>query len=281
MSPTNNNKPPDDHTVPQDTASQLAHELANLLDGSLRHLGIAINTLSGNPSPAETQPDDKLLGRLHTTDRAMRQMASLIHAWMKAAPQPRDLFEQSQTLKQTLDQIIEIHQPSAARHNIDLSLQVDTNAAKLPAGPVFPVVANAILNSIQAIADADHNDASAQHSIEVIARLEAGTVWIMVNDDGPGLNPDMIDDQGNLRIGHTTKPDGHGIGLTLSQQVAQSLNGKLELRPRPEGGTSLVLRFPASSLQNTPPKTVSDTVLLNQPHEPTKKVPDTFTTTND
>ncbi len=274
MSSVNNNNPNDPVMPPQDTAkqaqsapqspataAQLAHELANLLDGSMRHIGLAIHSLSENTP--QTEPDNNdLLNRLQTTDKAMRQMASLVRAFMKAAPQPTELSTQSQTLGQTLKQIVDIHKPSAEHHNIELSLQVDPRAAALPAGPVFPVVANAILNSIEAIADmqalgspASPADASPHH-INIIARLETGTVWLLINDDGPGIDPDMIDNDGNLRIGHTTKPEGHGFGLSLSQQVANNLQGKLELRPRPEGGASLVMRYPEASLHQ---KKVSDT----------------------
>lgn len=272
MSLSNNNtntQPPDAHvplhakdasqapaapTTPE-SADQLAHELANLLDGSLRHLGIAIDTLSHNQTPPEPPPtsnntnDPNLLGRLQTTDRAMRQMASLIHAWMRSAPKPRELFDQSLTLKQTLEQVIEIHRPSAESHGIDLALQMDSIAATLPAGPVFPVVANAILNSIQAIADTPNDGASKQHRILVAVRVEAGITWLMISDNGPGIDPAMIDEQGAIRIGQTTKPDGHGLGLTLSQQVARSLHGTLDLRSRLEGGAILTLRYPAASLR--------------------------------
>lgn len=242
MSPSHNNTPPEDSP---DRTAQLAHELANLLDGSLRHLGLAIDTLSHAPKPVAPAEDDKILQRLQTTDHAMRQMASLIHAWMKSAPRPRDLFEQSQTLRQALEQVVEIHRPLASRHGIALALDIDAEATSLPAGPVFPVIANAILNAVEAIAVSQADDASAQHRIHVNARVEAGYINLIVEDDGPGLAPSMRDEQGRLRIGRSTKPDGHGLGLTLSQEIAQSLHGTLELTTRTGGGTRMTLRFPA------------------------------------
>lgn len=261
MSPSHHN------TNPSDTAAELAHELANLLDGSLRHLGIAIDTLSQSP-PAPEKPlvDEDLLQRLQTTDRSMRQMASLIHAWMRSAPQPRDLFEQTQTLVQTLQQVVEIHQPSAERHGITLRLEVDPVAEKLPAGPVFPVVANALLNSIEAIAGmTGNNTKQAAHQITVSARCEAGQVWLIVTDDGPGLDANMLNEQGALHIGRTTKPNGHGLGLTLGQQIAQSLDGRLTLTNRPEGGAQLILRYPAASLKRPDPAHAP--TLTTTPHE--------------
>ena len=249
MSPSHNNP----STEPTDANAQLAHELANLLDGSLRHLGIAIDTLSQGHRPTELAAPteatgDDILDRLQTTDRSMRQMASLIKAWMKSAPKPRELFEQAQTLKKTLEQVIETHRPAANRYGIDIVLQLEPTAANLPAGPVFPVIANAILNSIQAIAHTPGNVDSKQHRIGVTVRLEAGLVSITVSDNGPGIDPEMLDEQGNLRVGHTTKPDGHGLGLMLSRQIAHSLEGSMKLIPNPDGGTRMTLRYPVTSL---------------------------------
>ncbi|MEZ6192392.1 MAG: HAMP domain-containing sensor histidine kinase [Phycisphaerales bacterium] len=259
MSPSNNNPPP--HDAP-DPAAQLAHELANLLDGSLRHLGLAIDTLSHAPRPVDPVEDDKTLYRLQTTDHAMRQMASLIHAWMKSAPRPRDLFERSQTLGQMLEQAVEIHRPLADRHGITLSLDIHTDAAKLPAGPMFPVIANAILNAIEAIAAAQPDGASTKHRINIAVRVEAGYLNLFVEDDGPGLAASMRDAQGRLLIGRSTKPDGHGLGLTLSQQIAHSLHGTLDITPRSGSGTRLVLRFPIDSAVHksvTPAPTTTQT----------------------
>lgn len=259
MSPTNHNTsgPNSRHQgphAPPNPADQLAHELANLLDGSLRHLGIAIDTLreTDPPEPDHTPSDpadpDALLARLQTTDRAMRQMVSLIHAWMKRAPQPREMFDQSQTLGQTLEQVIHLHRPSASRHGIELCLTLGDGAADIPAGPIFPILANALRNSIEAIADADPKATPGPHRIDITATLEADQLCLIVSDNGPGLDPSMYDAQGRLLLGRSTKTDGHGLGLPLSQQIAASLHGTFELTPRQPHGTQLTLRCPVTSL---------------------------------
>ena len=266
MSPADNNNPPD-------RAAQLAHELANLLDGSLRHLGIAIDTLSQGTRPSQTAnesdkpEDDNLLARLQTTDRAMRQMARLIHAWMKAAPQPGELFNQSQTLAQALQQVVDIHRSAAEPQGIRLDLDIDSKAGALSAGPVFPVISNAVLNSIQAITDSKKHGASDQPRISIAARLDGADICLAVTDNGPGLDQAMHDAQGQLQFGRSTKPDGHGLGLTLSRQIARSLQGSLELTNLPTGGARLTLRYPLAGLgvsadhhNDAPPRTTTPTL---------------------
>jgi len=68
--------------------------------------------------------------------------------------------------------------------------------------------------------------------VEIGWTLRSGTVHVLVEDEGPGLP-----DTGNLFVPfYTTKPEGSGIGLVLSRQIAESHGGSLTLEDRGEGG---------------------------------------------
>ncbi len=264
MSPANNNTNKHGRggsgsdTTPE-PADQMAHELANLLDGSLRHLGIVIDTLrdSGKPGThpiAESADPVALLARLQTTDRAMRQMVSLIHAWMKKAPGPMELFDRAQTLGQMLEEVVLLHEPAAKRYGIELYLSVDDTAGQLSAGPIFPIVANGLRNAIEAVSDSNSQTSPGPNQIQVVAGVVDEQLQLCVRDNGPGLAPSLIDAQGAVRTDVSTKGAGHGLGLTLSRQIARSLDGTLELTPRHPRGVELTLRCPVSSLTSPLPK---------------------------
>jgi nitrogen fixation/metabolism regulation signal transduction histidine kinase len=71
----------------------------------------------------------------------------------------------------------------------------------------------------------------------------AGTVVVVVEDDGPG-----VADTANLFVPFfTTKPAGSGIGLVLARQIAEAHGGSLILRNRKTGrGAEAVITLPAS-----------------------------------
>ncbi len=71
---------------------------------------------------------------------------------------------------------------------------------------------------------------------------EAGAVLIFVDDEGQGLGGTA-----NLFVPFfTTKPQGSGIGLVLSRQIAEAHGGQLTLENRPDGarGCRATLRLP-------------------------------------
>jgi two-component system, NtrC family, nitrogen regulation sensor histidine kinase NtrY len=96
----------------------------------------------------------------------------------------------------------------------------------------------------QALINLVHNavDASLEtHGKVVIGwREKEDAVEIFVQDDGPGImNP------ANLFVPFfTTKPDGSGIGLPLSRQIAEAHGGSLALTNRERNGAEALLRLP-------------------------------------
>jgi len=97
----------------------------------------------------------------------------------------------------------------------------------------------------QALINLVHNAVDAaletQGNVAIGWREKEGCVEIFVQDDGPGImNP------ANLFVPFfTTKPDGSGIGLPLSRQIAEAHGGSLVLTNREAGqGVQALLRLP-------------------------------------
>jgi len=97
----------------------------------------------------------------------------------------------------------------------------------------------------QALINLVHNAVDAaletQGNVAIGWREKEGCVEISVQDDGPGImNP------ANLFVPFfTTKPDGSGIGLPLSRQIAEAHGGSLVLTNREAGqGAQALLRLP-------------------------------------
>lgn len=232
---------------PADAAhAQLAHELAGLLDGGLRNLSLAMSTLRvGDKAAAQPAGDDEdLLRRLQNANTAMQHMAKLIHRWMSQPGNSAGLHDDRRSLAECVESALRLLGPAAKAENIGLYVEIDVAAANVPAGPIYPILTNAIRNSIEAFA-ASH--ASRDRRVEVLARLagpRGEELELIVRDTGPGVRPEVFDASGTPRFGVTTKAGGHGVGLTLARDITRSLGGTLALANRRPHGAELVVRLP-------------------------------------
>lgn len=215
--------------------------MAGLLDGSLRHVGLAVRKLR-EEGAGETEA---LLVNLESANAALAQMAELLHNWQaeKGGRGARGLFCQRVTLGEAVGRACALEEPLAEAMGVELSLEVDERVYGLPAGPIFTAAANALRNALEAVARG--------HGVAVnVSVVQDGTdVVLRVTDDGPGLDAAVVDDRGRLKFGSTTKEGhGHGIGLRLVREIAQSLGGTVTVNDREPTGVEVVVRCTIEAL---------------------------------
>ena len=87
-------------------------------------------------------------------------------------------------------------------------------------------------------------DASPSRSREVHLghRARGDRVELWVEDDGPGIDPEVVDKVFDLYF--TTKQHGSGVGLALVRQTVELHNGEVEIDSDPERGTRVALTLP-------------------------------------
>jgi signal transduction histidine kinase len=240
------------HTADRDGASetptshsQLVHELANLLDGSLRNVSLVASNLH-----AQQVIDDHLVERLDAADVALQQMAGLLRRWMHLQRGKPSLYTQAGSLGSAIDQAVRLLEPAAASLRITLNTTVAESARHLPVGPLYPIIANALNNALEAIAGQEVSLCD-RHLVDLDCRVNGDLVILTIDDTGPGVDPQMLDAEGRPTPGRTTKPQGHGLGLSLSTEIAAAIGADIELTSRSERGARFVLCCPIDQLQHT------------------------------
>lgn len=243
----------------QRSQRRLAHELSNLLDGGMRNLGLALAGLRRHHRQPPSPADDATLARLEAAGLALRQMATLVRRWIDGPASDADLHHDSRSIAQAVEHALCLLQPAADAHRLSISARVDPQVADLPAGPVYPVLANALRNSVQAMSPSTDPPSQPNPSgpdahppraadIEVHVRLDHDQLLLSVRDHGPGLAPELLGPDGSIQLPVTTKLEGHGLGLALCSDLARAVGGTLRLQNHPDGGALLLLRYhPARS----------------------------------
>ncbi|MBI1368236.1 MAG: hypothetical protein GC162_06235 [Planctomycetes bacterium] len=214
-----------------ESGRRFAHELSNLLDGSLRNMTLALSDIDRQTDEAV---GDDAHDRLRTASDGLRQMAVLLRRWMAAggAGDPARLYWQQSTFGDALHYALKMIEPAAEAANIELTIDVPDTIERTPAGPMYPVIANALQNAVEAI--------GRDGQVMIRAHEAAGIVTLDIEDNGPGLDPTLprLGD-GWIAPGATTKTSGHGMGLAISRQIVESIGGSIRIETRDGGGTRL------------------------------------------
>ncbi len=104
---------------------------------------------------------------------------------------------------------------------------------------VQQVILNLVRNALEAMSDGDGKT----RTLMISARAVPKAVEIAVQDSGPGLPLDALD-----QLSHpffTTKPDGLGLGLSISQSIVEAHGGRLWATANAGPGVTFHLTLPA------------------------------------
>ena len=72
--------------------------------------------------------------------------------------------------------------------------------------------------------------------------LAGSEIWLSVRDNGPGMPDETLNNI--FDPFYTTKAQGTGLGLALTQKTAELHGGRIEADTRPGEGTQFTLFFP-------------------------------------
>jgi signal transduction histidine kinase len=99
----------------------------------------------------------------------------------------------------------------------------------------------------QALLNLLGNAAQAQGTgdVKLRAATHGDTIRIAIQDQGPGVPPDVGDRIFDLYF--TTKSGGTGLGLAIARRIAERHGGRLSLAPTPGPGATFVLDLPVRS----------------------------------
>jgi CheY-like chemotaxis protein len=129
-------------------------------------------------------------------------------------------------------------------------------------GVLAQVLGNLVVNGVQAIPETD-----AEGEVRVRAEASGERVVIVVEDDGRGMEPEIL--RRVFEPFFTTKPfgSGTGLGLAVSRGLVIGLGGDLRLDSAPGAGTRAILELrrceaPGSASAAAPQRRRSDLRVL-------------------
>ena len=102
-------------------------------------------------------------------------------------------------------------------------------------------ISQVMVNLLRNAAQATRGRASRQ--IELTLARETDTIVLCIHDNGPGFDSEFL--ARGIRSFSSTTLEGLGLGLSISQQIAELHGGSIGIANHPQGGAEVSLRLPA------------------------------------
>ena len=191
----------------------LSHELNNSL-APIKSIADSLLALLGRDSLPPNRREDLRTGLGVIASRS-ESLSRLMAAYARLARLPPPRLEPV-VIQDWVRRVValETRRPVGVRGGPQLTIQAD-------GGQLDQLLINLVRNAVDATLEA-------KGVVDVGWETRNGRLDVWVRDDGPGLA-----DTANLFVPfYTTKPDGSGIGLALSRQIADAHGGALTLSNR-------------------------------------------------
>ena len=208
-------------------AQGLAHEIRNPLNfvrGGTELLADEMGESSEIPAAV------KLI------ERGIDRIESIVTHVQELAEGRQEGYLSRVRVKKILESTVEIVRLSQFEQAVDFRIVCDEQLRiKTDEKKLSQVVLNLLLNASRALKD--NPDARVELRVEWSQRDDRDGMSIAVADNGQGIPAELVSTIFEPFVTRTSDDSGTGLGLTISRQMIESINGTLELVDNEQGAT--------------------------------------------
>jgi signal transduction histidine kinase len=220
-------------TAMGELTASIAHEVNQPLAAVVTYGNAGLRWLSANP-PNFGEVREALSRIVRDGNRASDVIARIRALLNKSEPVARRL-----DVNDVVREIVALTQGEAERRGASLrtGLAVDLPAVTGDRVQLQQLLLNLMINAL----DAMNGIANRPRVVRIrTTALERKSILVAVEDSGAGLDPEQA---GRLfEAFYTTKPDGLGMGLSISRSIVEAHGGRLWAEPN-EGGPGATFQF--------------------------------------
>jgi len=219
-------------------ATGIAHELNQPL-GAVSNYAETLLILAD-----QTPLDRPALARTATRVRESAQRAGTIIRRMRNFIRSRNGPRTAEPVNALIKDVVALCEPDLRSHSVEVRLECVGTASSVAL--VDPIqIQQVLVNLVRNAAQAVETRPVGERRVTITTSEHDGDVEIQVTDNGAGF-PDQFD---VCAVGlRSTKPDGLGLGLSISRSIVEAHGGKLLATNGPDGGACVTVLLPVHPL---------------------------------
>ncbi|MER9563126.1 PAS domain-containing protein [Mesorhizobium sp. M0571] len=224
-------------SVMGELTASLAHEITQPIAAARNNARAAMHFLDRNP-PDLGEIREALASIVDDADRA-GDIIDRIRDHIKKAPPRKSRLD----LNEAIDEVIGLAQSAITTNGVSVRTRLAEGLYPVEGDRVQlqQVVLNLILNAVEAMSTLQAEPREMSISTE---QTQTGGVLVSVRDSGPGIDPDNLDRV--FEAFYTTKSNGVGMGLSISQSIIEAHGGRLWADMNASGGAALRFFLPGA-----------------------------------
>ncbi len=224
-------------TMMGELAAAVAHEVNQPLMAIITNAGTCLQHLSQpHPDLAKTRV---VVERIVRDAQRAGDVVRSIHALARRTPADPGWVDISALIADTLALVrAELRR---ARIAVETDLQAGSPWVHGDRVQLQQLVLNLVMNAVEAMADPD----LPERRLRIVTASNGGELRVRVEDSGTGIADADID--AIFRALYTTKPDGLGMGLSISRSIVELHGGRLTATPGTPCGSVFEFVLPVSS----------------------------------
>jgi putative PEP-CTERM system histidine kinase len=208
-------------------ASFVIHDLKN----TVGMLSLTAENARDNIQDRDFQED-----AIDTVERSVQKMRRLIDS-LNAHKAPAAISRSRTDVAAVASDRIAALQQLASKKDVVIGFEPEGGAeAYVDPSAMSRILENIVLNAIEAVPDGGR--------IDVVTAVREGSLVITVSDDGPGFDPEYLEN-GLFRPFMSTKKNGLGVGLVLCKSLTEAHGGSISVSSPPGGGSVVTAEIPA------------------------------------
>lgn len=219
-----------------EVARRLAHEIKN----PLTPIQLSAERLQQKCYDKLSGKDGEVLRRsTQTIIQQVQAMQSMVNAFSEYARTP-ELNLIRLKLNHLVAEVADLYRGKETGATFTVELDDNIPAIEADAGRMRQMLHNMIKNALEAVDGNPHPRVNIR--THLVRSQEAMTAEIVVEDNGPGFDPDILSHAFEPYV--TSKSKGTGLGLAIVKKLAEEHGGKVFAENRSEGGARLVILLP-------------------------------------